>query len=491
MKDIIFFEKIAVGGMSTVYKGRYNDIDVVIKKLHTHLSEDKAFIKRFRREAEVLKRLKHPNIIRFISFEKIENDYFLILEFIDGENLGDIIRKRKIPLSICLNIGRQVAKGINYAHRNGIIHRDIKPSNVIISKNGTAKILDFGLAYEEGTRFTDPGVYIGTPAYIAPEVLSGGKYSPKSDVFSYGVFLYEIISGNNPFEAKTPFETINRILYTEPEKLNIDEDLNDFIFRCISKSPENRIKDFGEIIKKINEFKSSNKKELILWLDQKIELKDSEKIKKESNYSFVYMLIILVILVITSFFIDKFMKKKDFVINKKEEFEKKIEREVISESVPVIEEKKLNKDVKILKEVKIQEDSGYVSFDIKGDGEVFINNNFFKTTPITENLKMKTGDYFIRLVSGEGFFIDKKITIKSDDTTKIQEVLKFSYLKLNVKPWGYVFVDGENKGMTPITPIRLTPGVHRLTITNPKYNEWSKEIYLKGGETLFINVELK
>ncbi len=256
MKNIIFTEKIAVGGMATVYKGIYNGKDVVIKKLHSHLGEAKEFVKRFKREAEILKRLRHPNIIRFLSFERIENDYFLILEYVEGENLGTIIQKRKIPISICLNLGLQIAKGIHFVHKNGIIHRDIKPSNIIISKNGIAKILDFGLAYEEGVRFTEPGVYIGTPAYIAPEVLNGGKYSKVSDVFSFGILLYEMISGYNPFYGNTPYESINNILYKSPEKLTNDEDLNEFIFKLLAKDQEKRIKDFGEVIKILGNFRA-------------------------------------------------------------------------------------------------------------------------------------------------------------------------------------------------------------------------------------------
>lgn len=489
MKNIIFYEKIAVGGMSTIYKGRYNETDVVIKKLHSHLSEDKEFIKRFKREAEIIKRLKHPNIIRFISFERIENDYFLILEYIDGENLGDIIKKRKIPLRICLNFGLQIAQGINYAHRNGIIHRDIKPSNIIISKKGIAKILDFGLAYEEGIRFTDPGVYMGTPAYIAPEVLSGKKYSIASDVFSFGILLYEMISGSNPFDAKTPFETINKILYTNPERLFIDDELYHFVFRLISKRPEERVKDFNKIIDKLKEFIISDRKEVILWLNEKFELKDDKIIKKERNYSFIFILLLLFIFITSSFLINKLIKNRVLVMDIEEKIDTTTKKMVNLKSLSVYEKKEEEKKIPI--ERKIPEDSGFVIFEIKGDGEIFINEEFFKTAPIQETMKIKIGDYSVKMVSIEGFSIEKKISLKANDTIKIEEVLEYSFLKLKVKPWGYVFLNGENKGMTPLTPLRLEPGIHKLTITNPKFNEWSKEISIKGGETLFINIELK
>lgn len=491
MKNIIFYEKIAVGGMSTVFKGKYNDINVVIKKLHEHLSEDMEFIERFRREAEILKRLRHPNVIRFISFERIENDYFLILEYVDGENLGEIIKKRGIPLTICINFALQIAQGIYFAHKNGIVHRDIKPTNILISKNGIVKILDFGLAYEEGIKFTDPGVYIGTPAYIAPEVLSGKNYSVISDVFSFGVLLYEMISCKNPFYAKTPYEIINNILYKKPEKLKIIDKLNDLVFSMISKNPDDRIKNFREIIDRLKEFKMSNRKEIFLWLNEKIELDKAELIIREKNYSPLFGVFILFILILTSFFITKIIKREKNITNKEDVIDTTMS-DIVKPETLNIEEKKIDKfEKKLSYEKKVIDDSGIVLFDIKGDGEILINGEFYKNAPLYGISKVKTGDYLLSFKSKEGFTIEKKFSIAKQETILVKEILLYSYLKIKVEPWGYVFIDGENNGMTPLTPIRLKPGTHKLTITNPKFNEWSKEIYINGGETVFINVELK
>uniref|UniRef100_A0A7C4U6P9 Serine/threonine protein kinase n=1 Tax=candidate division WOR-3 bacterium TaxID=2052148 RepID=A0A7C4U6P9_UNCW3 len=486
MKNIIFYEKIAVGGMSTIYKGKYNDVDVVIKKLHSHLAEDKIFLKRFKKEAEILGKLRHPNIIRFISFERIEDDYFLILEFVEGKSLDDILKKRKIPVKIVLKICLDIARGINYAHRNGIIHRDIKPSNILISKDGVCKILDFGLAYEEGIRFTDPGVYIGTPAYIAPEVLSGKNYSFRSDVFSFGVLFYELISGSNPFYAKTPYETINNILYKEPERLNVDEELNDFIFKMLCKEPEKRIKDFGEIIEGIKRFNICSKKEFLLWLNEKIEIKDEIVLKEREFPSLIFIPLLLFIIIISSFFFNRYIKREEKII--KEEEKPVVLEEIKPETSIVLQKEEKSKiEIRELKKV----DSGYVFFDIKGIGDIFIDGEFFVNTPFIDKIKMKSGEHTISIKSKEGFVIERKIVVKSDTIVNIYENISSSFLKLRVEPWGYVFIDGENKGMTPLTPIKLTPGKHRLTITNPKYNEWSNEIEIKGGETLFLFIELK
>ena len=160
MEDVKIIKKIATGGMSTIYLGEWKGQRVVLKKLHPHLSSDKEFVDRFKREATILKDLHHKNIINFLDLVVKDEDLLMVLDYVEGVNLEELINMRKLPPSVCVNIGMQISGGMAYAHSRGVIHRDLKPGNIIISKDGVVKIMDFGLAFRERMRFTDPGVYL-------------------------------------------------------------------------------------------------------------------------------------------------------------------------------------------------------------------------------------------------------------------------------------------------------------------------------------------
>ncbi|MDD3803951.1 MAG: serine/threonine-protein kinase [bacterium] len=217
-------ETIATGGMATIYKGVQISLnrEVVIKKLHPHLSEDANFVKRFRREAALLGKLQHENIVGIFDFYEKEGDKFIVLEYIKGRSLKQIVKdKRKIPVKFALYILNEVLKGLNHVHKNNILHRDLKPDNIMISDEGVVKLTDFGLAFgSESVNVTNPGTYMGTPAYFPPEQLTGKQLSVASDIFSLGITFAEMLTGKNPFEGKDQFETINNILYFQ--SLNID-----------------------------------------------------------------------------------------------------------------------------------------------------------------------------------------------------------------------------------------------------------------------------
>jgi hypothetical protein len=217
------YETLAVigeGSQGTVYKMRHAAHGAVaVKRLGPgHGRKARA---RFKREAEVLRLLSHPNLVRLVETKEAGDSLVIVMELVDGPSLFQLISRGPLPAGRVLRIGRQVADGLAHAAASGVIHRDIKPSNILVGPGDVAKITDFGLAtYDDdtGTRLTMEGQWIGTPHYMAPEQVDGKRPDPRTDVYALGVTLYQTLTGVLPFSAKTPSELFKKIL-AEPAPL--------------------------------------------------------------------------------------------------------------------------------------------------------------------------------------------------------------------------------------------------------------------------------
>lgn len=256
VKNFEIKELIATGGMAAIYKAVQVSLDrvVAIKILHGHLAQDQNFITRFEREAKAAANLQHENIVNIIDFGKAEDVYFIAMEYVEGRSLKDLIASIKfIPLDIALTIAHAIIQGLDHAHKKGVVHRDIKPANILISHNGVAKIADFGLAQAQDlTSVTLTGSIVGTPAYMSPEQAGGRKVDIRTDIFSLGVVLYEMITGIKPFAGDNYSSVIHEILTVEPPKPMeanplIPDKINDTILRMLEKDIERRYQSAGEI----------------------------------------------------------------------------------------------------------------------------------------------------------------------------------------------------------------------------------------------------
>ncbi len=485
MKEIIIKEKIAVGGMATVYLGEWGGKRVVIKKLHPHLAGDADFLIRFEREAEILKTLNHPNIIKFLHYERKGEEAFIVLEYIEGKTLREIIKEReRIPVPAALYIMKEILSGIKYAHAKGIIHRDVKPENIMISEKGEIKIADFGLAFGEAyPRVTEPGMYVGTPEYIAPEVLSGKKYSEKSDYFALGIMLYEMVTGEVPTRGRTPYETINKILYGKippPSQLvKIPEGIERIIMKLIAKNPKDRYQSCEEIDEDIKRYLSIGKREFIHWLkDPTLPLPEVPAERKKEIRTLVLLTLLLLSVILWEW------KGKEIEIPEaKPPPPPRIERKIEKPSKPVQpppppeEEKKPQPTPPGYGWLKITSTPwAYVFIDGKKAGE----------TPFGEPFKLKEGKHIIRFENPSREAVTETVEIKKNDTLLLSVDLpeKYGYLIVKVKPWAEVYIDGEKIGVTPMGKIPLEPGKHTLELRHPKYGTYKEEIEIERGRRL-------
>lgn len=209
--------KLGSGGMATVYRAHELSLNrmVALKVLSPRLSGDEQFIKRFHREAQAAAKLNHPNIVQIYSIGEEKGFHYFAMEFIKGETLSDIKKsENKLEPAHALEIIKQVAEALAEAHKAQLVHRDIKPSNIMITPEGQAKVTDFGIAYvaEAKTKLTQDGSIIGTPEYLSPEQCEGRKLDGRSDIYSLGVTLYEILTGKTPYEADTPVGMLMQIV---------------------------------------------------------------------------------------------------------------------------------------------------------------------------------------------------------------------------------------------------------------------------------------
>lgn len=244
-------EKLGEGGMGIVHKAEDTKLkrEVAIKFLPRYISSNDEEQKRFEIEAQAAASLNHPNISTIHSIEKSDDQLFIVMEFIDGVELKEEIKNKSIPISKAVSIAIQIVEGLEAAHKKGIIHRDIKSSNIMIMPDGKVKIMDFGLAkIKGGTDVTKIGSTVGTVAYMSPEQAGGQEVDLRTDLWSFGIVLYEMLMGEPPFKGAYEQAIIYSILNEEPEFGNIPEDLSNILMRCIAKSAADRYQNVGEVL---------------------------------------------------------------------------------------------------------------------------------------------------------------------------------------------------------------------------------------------------
>lgn len=259
--------KLGRGGMATVYKAHEKSLNrvVALKVLSDQLSEDKDYIKRFQREAQAAAQLNHPNIVQVYAIGEEDGHHYFAMEYIKGKSLAEI-KKDVGDLTPAEGVAliKQVADALSDAHRVGLVHRDIKPSNIMIDATGRAKVTDFGIAYVSTaqTKLTREGSIIGTPEYLSPEQCEGKTVDQRSDIYSLGVTLYELLTGKTPYEADTPVSMLMKIVKgdfppIQEIKPNVPKQLRDIVEKMMETDPNKRYASMNMVIDDLNSFEKA------------------------------------------------------------------------------------------------------------------------------------------------------------------------------------------------------------------------------------------
>jgi eukaryotic-like serine/threonine-protein kinase len=255
-------ELVGTGGMSSVYRAHDTLLDrkVALKVMHQHYGEDPEYVERFRREARSVASLSHPNVVTVIDRGEHEGRQFIVFEYIEGENLKQLIQRRgPAPVVTALELARQIAQALSFAHQQGLVHRDVKPQNVLLNGTGTAKVTDFGIARSLDVQHgvTQTGTVLGTSDYIAPEQAQGKDVDEQTDVYSLGVVMYELLTGEVPFPGESFVAVAMRHINEPPPPIrdkrpDVPPRVEAAVQRAMAKNPRDRFASMAELCAEID-----------------------------------------------------------------------------------------------------------------------------------------------------------------------------------------------------------------------------------------------
>src|SRR3954471_3242132 len=264
------------GAMGIVYRALDPTIGrtVALKtmRLDVHGADEEEILRRFKHEAKLAGVINHPNVDTIYDAGEDQRIFYIAMEFVEGVTLQTLLhQQRVIPAQLVLEVSRQICPAMDYAHKRGVIHRDIKPANIMLTSQGGAKIMDFGIAKAEGG-MTNAGQVLGTPAYMSPEQVLGKPLDGRSDLFSYGVCLYEMVTGEKPFTGQNVTTIIYKIMNEQPVPprdldITIHPGLSEVITKALSKDPKDRYqsgKELAHALETYKDFGSNSEKTQVL-----------------------------------------------------------------------------------------------------------------------------------------------------------------------------------------------------------------------------------
>jgi serine/threonine-protein kinase len=467
-------EKIGEGGMAIIYKAVQPSLKrtVVIKKLK---DPNREIIERFKKEAFVSASFSQENVLAIYDFIYANKSYYLVMEFVDGHDLRDIIDfSAPLPPAVAALIIREIAKGIEYTHNKNIIHRDIKPSNILISHHGEIKLIDFGVAKDETpSKLTLTGMIVGTPSYMSPEQANGDPLGPQSDIYSLGVLLYEMLTGVKPFLGDTNTEVLMKIVkgkFPSPKKYNreIPWRLVQIVKKAMRRETDKRYLNASEFIRDLDNFIpwkiQTDKKTVISQFLRKYET-DSLKSSEESfspprmylsnSKKFWYgVAAVIILFLLATFQINRFFENERF-----------INLEVRTNSHPnsvyldgnYIGE--MNTQSKVFENIL----SGDHQLQIRGEGEhgIYQSNFYFE--------------------SGKDFSINAEIPKRNTVVS----------VAATSNPVGAeLYLDGELLGTTPLNRLRLKSGQHTIKALKKGFESYSVQIKLEKNQTYHLHYNL-
>ena len=299
---------VARSGMATIYRATdmRDDRTVALKIPHPDMEADPLFFDRFKREAAIGERLRHPNVMQVFGGENRSRNY-MVMEWCEGRLLRKILDEGRMPHDRAMRIAAEVLKALDYIHANGVVHRDLKPENIMVDDNDHIKLIDFGIASDSASRrltYANFTAMLGTPNYIAPEQVKGKRGDGRTDIYSMGVILYEMLSGKLPFSGPTPLAAMNDRLLNHPlpprvADPSISPQLQEILYRALERDPRNRYaraQDFLRDLQNPHQVGVEDRPELRDWQKRKAHL--PRKILYYLGLAMIPVVILLIMILI-------------------------------------------------------------------------------------------------------------------------------------------------------------------------------------------------
>jgi eukaryotic-like serine/threonine-protein kinase len=456
-------EELGSGGMAVVYKALQPSLDrlVAIKELRSEYVHDRQIAARFEREAQSLATLQHGNIVHVYDYLFDRESAYIVMEYVDGIDLFDVLAEcERVPPEIAALIGLGVAEGLEYAHYGGIVHRDIKPSNILISKRGEVKLMDFGIARDPGkSELTQVGLAVGTPAYMAPEQIRGDRIDYRTDIFAFGIVLYEMLAGEKPWTEEEGRSVTVKVLDEEYPPIEskvsgVPTELVRLISRCLEKNPAARYATTYEL-----------RRDLEMYLQRVLPIDPRGRLVLFlRNRNFITE-------VQASTFVDADLLR-DAALRRRDE------------GIPMPPAERLLKPVGIAHAVGLAVIllaillAAFAPFgtELPGERPVMI--------PIASAAKVAAED-------PKSLPDPQDLPPPTNEKPAAALTGNEGFVRIVVSPWARVFVDGEFYDYTPFAaPIPLPPGEHTIGFRNPYYEAVDRVIVVESGKTQLLKQAL-
>lgn len=499
-----------------IYLGK----EIILKCLNTQTVPDNSVIERFKREAKILASLDHPNIIKVLDFGTHGKYFYISFEYFKGTSLREVIKKNDINDKDKEQIVIQILQGMHEAHSNSIIHRDIKPENIFVDHAMNVKIGDFGLALSKTESFvTSKSAIVGTPCYMSPEQVSGDVITPQTDLFSFGIVIYELFTGVNPFLGNDVNESINNIITKDYKTIlqeikTLPEAIAELVSSAIVRSNSKRCKSALEAMKMLGVEPSFN-----TIVDNNNVFR--KKIKQENFQQKIYYLIatatVLVLLIYVIFFVNKkgsstLMPPSEAIQNENVKTDSLPDNISVSENntpiTPTVDKTLIpvndktttqgnNNPERVEKPTENTETIltfGELYVECSPWGNIIIDGTQIETTPLEKPLRLETGEHKLVLSHPQFPSYRETISIKANALYNVKVNLDtlYGYVDCKVFPWGELYVNGEHIGQTPLAnSLQLVPGRYTFRITNPHFATINDTVVVRRNDTLSVKYSFK
>ncbi len=535
IKEFSIVDLIHEGPYTLVYRGYQTSLkrDVLIKLLKPSGSSD--LKKRFEREARVYARLNHPNIVSVFDFGEQEKFLYIILEYVHGTSLKSLLEKSpNLPEDIILKIGTAVLSALEHASQKKVVHRDIKPGNILIDSDGRVKVADFGLALiGDEPNLTQQQAMIGTPAYMAPEQITGDQIDQRSDLFSFGATLYELLFGEQAFGSDNYSTCINNILNETPKKIReqnskISAGLFTFMERCLQKQKAQRFETVSAALAQwqkiyVGQVSPANFLAAIVKENSPSEILakpviNSEKPKGNVLKRWFLFSVLLIFILVGWWFVSinreaRPVKKtgQDVLQEEQTESDGKLSEPVLekpdtsrSEPKPakkeVGQELKTNRNEEKITPIKKEEKEAPPLAMAKMDlvvtpwAAVYLDEALIDSHLTNKQIDLSAGTHILTFKHPRFSPESQTINFKPSELTQVQWSFwaKTGFLNLEVRPWAHVYINDEFYDTTPINkPIRIPAGQKVLELRHPSMRSHREIIEIKAGDTLNLKIALK
>jgi len=468
--------------------------------LKVHHSDDTKLIKRFEEEARIVADLNHPFIVAIYDYGRTsDHDFYISMEYVEGGNLNEFIEQNDLTIDEKIKLCFNISKSVNVLHKNGYIHRDLKPQNLLVDKNGSVKLTDFGISFHESVkRITPDGKLLGTPLFMSPEQINNLPVTKQSDLYSLGVIYYQVLTGTNPFDAPNFGEIFSKILTHSPSPVsNLYHEIPDWVSELteslIKKETKQRPESITDVISIFEQY---------LGVEAETNGPDNETKK---NLSIVFYIFPVLIVLFFVFYV-RLGDNSDLLNQNNDSLNVNPITQDSSALLPFDKDAKSDQ-TKITQTQKetINKKSPNKQSNIseQRDSKIFINTypwcrvyldyELIDTTPFKDSIVIKPGKYLLSLQNSEYPSWNDSIEIKANKTNIFSYNLDsiFYKLELTVQPWGKVFIDGTYYGTTPLSkPIVLSKKNKTILIENQYYNSYTDTLVWDGQPLISKNIIL-